>query len=79
VSGWEDLSSQEVADQLNVSRAFVVKLARKAELASLKVGNRCRFRQSDVDMYEVHLRAERSTSLAALTPEAGYAGGGFRL
>jgi excisionase family DNA binding protein len=67
-----ELTSQEVADLLNVSRPYVVKLAREGELPHKMVGNRHRFLLSAVQDYERRRRVERDEALAAIVPEAGY-------
>jgi excisionase family DNA binding protein len=67
-----ELTSQEVADMLNVSRPYVVKLAREDELPHKMVGNRHRFLLSAVQEYERRRRVERDEALAAIVPEAGY-------
>jgi excisionase family DNA binding protein len=66
------LSSQETADLLNVSRPFVVKLAKKGQLPHTKVGNRHRFTLRDVLEYKQHLKAEGAEALAAMVPAGGY-------
>lgn len=66
------ISSQEAADLLNVSRPFVVKLARNGQLRHHMVGNRHRFSVADVVAYAEHMRAERSAALAAIAPAQGY-------
>lgn len=67
-----ELTSQEVADMLNVSRPYVVKLAREGQLPCKMVGNRHRFLLSAVQDYEELRRVERDGALAAIVPEAGY-------
>ena len=67
-----ELSSQEAADLLNVSRPHVVKLARTGAIAHRMVGNRHRFKLSDVQAYDERARGEREMALTALAPEAGY-------
>lgn len=66
------ISSQEAADLLNVSRPFVVKLAKTGQLAHHLVGNRHRFNLADVLAYAEHMRSERSEALAALASAGGY-------
>lgn len=67
-----ELTSQEVADLLNVSRPYVVKLAREGRITHKMVGNRHRFLLSDVQAFEQARRAEREQALAAMAPENGY-------
>lgn len=66
------LTSQEVADMLNVSRPYIVKLAREGELPHKMVGNRHRVLLSVVQDYESRRQVERDEALAALVPKAGY-------
>lgn len=73
----QELSSQETADLLNVSRPFIVKLARTLELPHHKVGNRHRFRLSDVLAYKRQADRHRAAQLTALEPEDGYQPGDF--
>ncbi|WP_433008062.1 helix-turn-helix domain-containing protein [Kribbella sp. CA-294648] len=72
-----ELTSQEVADLLNVSRPYVVKLAREGQIAHKMVGNRHRFLLSDVQAFEHDRRVEREQALAAMTPDDGYTDGDF--
>lgn len=67
-----ELTSQEVADMLNVSRPYIVKLAREGQLPCKMVGNRHRFLLSTVQEYEGLRRVERDEALSAIVPEAGY-------
>ncbi len=67
-----ELTSQEVADLLNVSRPYVVKLAREGRLPHKMVGNRHRFLLSDVQEYDQRHRVEREQALAAIVPSSGY-------
>lgn len=68
----KELSSQEVADVLNVSRPHVVKLARDGVLPHRLVGNRHRFLLQDVVAYQQVAQGERRAALAALVPAGGY-------
>ncbi|TDC51089.1 DNA-binding protein [Jiangella ureilytica] len=67
-----ELTSQQAADLLNVSRPHVVKLARTGELPHRMVGNRHRFHLEDVLEYEQRQRRVRDQALAAIAPEDGY-------
>lgn len=67
-----ELSSQAVADLLNVSRPYVVKLARDGVLPHRMVGNRHRFREADVVAYQKQLERQRRQALTALAPAEGY-------
>lgn len=66
------ISSQEAADLLNVSRPFVVKLAKTGQLDHHLVGNRHRFDLADVLAYAEQMRSKRSEALAAIAPAGGY-------
>ena len=66
------LTSQEAADRLNVSRPFVVKLAKRGELASVKVGAHHRFLASDVAAFAESMRRSRQAALRDLAPVDGY-------
>lgn len=71
------LSSQQAADLLNVSRPFVVKLARTGQLKHTKTGNRHRFALQDVLEYDGRARRERDESLRDIVPASGYDDGDF--
>ena len=71
------LTSQEVADLLNVSRPHVVKLAREGAIPHKMVGNRHRFMLSDVQEYDQRHRVEREQALASIVPDAGYISADF--
>ena len=71
------LSSQQAADLLNVSRPFVVKLARTGELRHTKIGNRHRFALADVLEYDARARRERDEVLREIVPANGYADSDF--
>ena len=72
-----EISSQEAADLLNVSRPHVVKLAREGLLAHRKVGNRHRFSLAEVLTYRQVAAAARDQALAALSPARGYTAADF--
>ncbi len=72
-----ELTSQDAADLLNVSRPHVVKLARDGRLPHKRVGNRHRFMLSDVLEFDRLSRLERENALTAIAPEAGYAAEDF--
>ena len=67
-----ELTSQEAADLLNVSRPYVVKLAREGKIPHIRVGNRHRFLLSDVQEHNRRQRLIREQALAAMVPEGGY-------
>ncbi|MBW8172604.1 helix-turn-helix domain-containing protein [Ornithinimicrobium sp. Arc0846-15] len=66
------LSSQQAADMLNVSRPFVVKLARSGQLRHTKTGNRHRFALADVLEDDARARQERDDALREKVPPDGY-------
>ena len=72
-----ELSSQAVADILNVSRPHVVKLAREGTIPYRKVGNRHRFREVDVLAYRQLAAQQREHVLGELAPAEGYVAGDF--
>lgn len=72
-----ELTSQQAADVLNVSRPHVVKLARDGILPHRMVGNRHRFLASDIRIYRQREAARRSEILAGLAPEGGYTADDF--
>jgi excisionase family DNA binding protein len=67
-----ELSSQEAADVLNVSRPYVVKLARQGVLPHRMVGNRHRFLASDIHAYARSEAQRREQILASLVPAGGF-------
>lgn len=72
-----ELTSQEAADLLHVSRPYVVKLARDGVLSHHRVGNRHRFMLADVLDYRDQMRAVREEALAELAPADGYTAADF--
>ncbi len=66
------LTSQDVADILNVSRPYVVKLAKTGELPCQMVGTHHRFRAHDVQAYNERMRAGRRAALDAMSSEVDY-------
>jgi excisionase family DNA binding protein len=81
VMGAEDtdteLTSQEAANLLNVSRPYVVKLAREGALPHRRVGNRHRFTLADVLEYREQMRAITGAALAELAPADSYTAADF--
>ena len=67
-----ELTSQQVADVLGVSRPHVVKLARLGVLPFRRVGNRHRFRRPDVVAYQASVQRRRAEALGRLAPAEGY-------
>lgn len=62
----EELTTQEAADILNVSRPHVVKLCRTGQLPHHKVGNRHRLYRSDVETYRQERDRDRDDALARI-------------
>lgn len=71
------ISSQEAANLLNVSRPFVVKLAKTGRMPYHLVGNRHRFDVADVLAYGEQMRDERFEALTTFAPTDGYTGEDF--
>ncbi|MGK5081663.1 helix-turn-helix domain-containing protein [Bdellovibrionota bacterium FG-1] len=63
------LSTQEVADLLNVSRPFVVKLIEKHQLKSFNVGSHRRVLEVDALAFRQKMRNEKNDALDALAKE----------
>lgn len=66
------MTSQQVAELLNVSRPYVVKLAHTGKLPHVMVGNRHRFRMADVVEYRDAMKTDRADALRQLAPTGGY-------
>jgi excisionase family DNA binding protein len=66
----EEVTTQEAADLLNVSRPYVVGLIERRELPCRKVGARRRLRLADVLTYREIQRARQREAADALAAEA---------
>lgn len=70
----EMLSTQAVADILNVSRQYLVRLIDAGELRAEKVGSHRRLRATDVAAFKAHRDARRASALdrlASLSEDVG--------
>lgn len=63
----KELTTQEAADILNVSRPFLIKLLEDEQIPFIKVGTHRRIRFSDLMSYKKQRDAERTRGLAELT------------
>jgi excisionase family DNA binding protein len=71
----EELTSQQAADFLNVSRQYIVRLLERGDIASTKVGTHRRVRADDLTSYRQHRNQGRSDALAEMADQAQKDGG----
>jgi excisionase family DNA binding protein len=71
----EELTSQQAADFLNMSRQYMVRLLERGDIASTKVGTHRRIRAEDLANYRQRRDKGRATALADMADQAQLAGG----
>jgi excisionase family DNA binding protein len=71
----EELTSQQAADILNVSRQYMVRLLERGDIASTKVGTHRRVRAEDLAIYLQRRDEGRGAALADMADQAQASGG----
>ncbi len=66
----EDLTTQEAADLLNVSRPYITNLIDEKKLKGFMVGNHRRVKKTDALEYKVKMRQEQGTAMDELAVES---------
>lgn len=65
-----ELTTQEAADYLNVSRPFIIKLLEAGKLKYHMVGSHRRVRFTDLDEYAKKIEADRKSAMEELAQQA---------